>query len=60
VTLATSNPDVAGVPSELKIPGGSNSATFQITTRAVKAESSSVITATAAGAVRTATLAVVP
>ena len=60
VALSSANPELASVPSEVKVPAGANSATFRIITRAVAAESSSVITATAAGAVRSATLTVAP
>jgi hypothetical protein len=60
VTLSSANPEVASVPSEVKVPGGANSATFPITTRAVTAESTIVITAIASGGVRTATLTVAP
>ncbi len=60
VALSSANPELASVPSEVKVPGGANSVTFRISTRAVPAEASSVITATAAGAVRSATLTVGP
>jgi hypothetical protein len=60
ITLSSGNPALTSVPSEVSVPAGTNSATFPITTRAVSVESSSVITASGAGAARTATLTLVP
>ena len=60
ITLSSGNPALTSVPSEVRVPAGTNSATFPITTRAVSVESSSVITASGAGAARTATLTLVP
>ena len=58
--ISSANPALASVPSEVKVPAGANSATFSITTHAVAAESSSVITAAVSGAERSATLTVAP
>ncbi len=60
VTLSSANAALVSVPQEAKIPSGANRATFAITSRAVTAESSSVITASSAGTTRTATLILVP
>ncbi|MGA8028111.1 MAG: TIGR03790 family protein [Bryobacteraceae bacterium] len=60
IALSTNNPGVAGVPSEIKVPEGQNSATFEITTHGVTAENAVTITASYEGVARTATLTVVP
>jgi len=60
VTLVSSNPAVAGVPSTVTVPAGATSATFNITTTAVTANTSVTLTGTYNGASRTATLTVTP
>jgi hypothetical protein len=60
VKLASSNPTLATPPVEVRIAGAATSATFQITTKTVTAESSAVITASWGGNTRTATLTLVP
>jgi hypothetical protein len=58
VTLTSSNPTVAQVPSSVMIAGGQSSASFTINTSTVPNDSSSTITANYNGAARTATLTV--
>lgn len=60
VALSSSNPAIASVRPDLKVPEGQTSATFQIATHAVIAQMSAVITASYAGVARSATLTVVP
>jgi hypothetical protein len=60
VTLASSNAAAATVPASVTILSGSRTATFAVSTRAVTADRSVVISATASGVTRTATLAVTP
>ena len=58
VVLSNSNPSAATVPSSVVVPGGSNSVTFNVTTRAVSADTSAMVTATYGGASKGATLAI--
>jgi hypothetical protein len=60
VTLSSSNPAAATVPATVTMLSGSQIATFPVSTRAVTAERSVVISATAGGVTRTATLTVAP
>jgi len=60
ITLKSSNPAIASVQPEINIPNGHNRAAFQITTHAVSAQTSVVISASYAGSVRSADLIVVP
>lgn len=60
VQLSTGNPAVADVPQDVTIPAGANSAAFRIATHPVTAATSCAITASHGGAVRTATLTLVP
>ena len=58
VSLSSSNPAVAAVPSSATVPGGSSSTVFDIATSAVSTATSVTITATYGGVTRTATLLV--
>jgi PKD repeat protein len=58
VRLASSNPKVASVPSNLKLPAGSTSASFVIKTSRVRVNTPVVISATANGKTVSATLTV--
>ena len=60
VSLSSSNPSVAGVPTSVNVPAGAISATFKIVTSAVAANTQVVITAAHNVATRTATLTVTP
>lgn len=60
VTLSSSNPAVAQVPSTIKIAAGANSAAFPITTTTVTARTAVVISATVNGNVWKITLYLVP
>lgn len=58
VTLTSADPTVVSVPAQITIPPGAVSATFPVTTRAVTASTSVVITARYSGETWTATLRV--
>jgi hypothetical protein len=60
VTLTSSNPAVASVPSKIVIPAGQTQVTFPINTGAVKTNTPVLITAGTIGGTRTATLTVRP
>ena len=60
VTLTSSNPAVAAVPSTVTIQQGSSSHVFTITTKAVTSAQSVTITATSGGVSQSATLTVTP
>jgi len=59
VRLSSSNPE-AIVPTELKMPAGAIRATFPISAKTVKAETTTTITATIDGASQTAQLKITP
>ena len=58
VALATSNASVASVPSTVKIPPGSSSATFSIQTQRVRSATSVVLIASYSGVSKSASLTV--
>jgi len=58
VTLTSSKPARALVPSSVTVPAGKSSATFSISTARATAGSSAVISATLGGATKTATLSI--
>jgi len=58
VSLTSSNPAVASVPSTLKVPAGATSAKFDIRTSKVRSNTSVTITATANGGSASAVLTV--
>jgi hypothetical protein len=58
VTLSSSNSSVASVPGSVTVPAGASSVTFPIVTSAVAASTSVTVSASYAGATRTATLTV--
>jgi hypothetical protein len=60
VSLSSANPSVAGVPSNVTVAAGASTATFAVTTSAVAANTSVVITGTYNGLSRSATLTVTP
>ena len=60
VTLTSSNPNVASVPSSVTVTAGTKSKTFTVTTGGVEAATTVTITATANGTTKTATLTVNP
>lgn len=60
VQLSSSHPNVASVPDEAVVPGGSSSGAFAVTTRAVTATTVVTITARWFGVTRTATVTVTP
>ncbi|MDX6537005.1 MAG: hypothetical protein QOD37_1346, partial [Gaiellales bacterium] len=60
VALSSSNPAVASVPASVTVPTGGFTGTFTITTSAVSASTTVVITATFNGASKTGTLTVTP
>ena len=60
VTLSSSNPAVAGVPASVTVTAGASSASFNVTTSAVGANTSVTLTATYNGTSRTSTLTVTP
>jgi hypothetical protein len=60
VSLSSSNPGVASVPASVTVPAGSSGASFTISTTAVSASTSAVISAAFDGVTRTATLTVTP
>ncbi len=60
VSLSSSNPGVASVPPSVTVAAAAVSANFTVSTTAVNDTQSSVITATAGGLSRSATLTVVP
>jgi hypothetical protein len=59
VTLSSSNPAVATVPTSMTVPAGSTSATFPVTTSAVAASTQVTITASDSGTL-IASLTVIP
>jgi hypothetical protein len=59
VSLSSSNPGAAGVPSSVTVPAGASSATFAATSSPVTANTSVTVTATYGGT-RSATLTVTP
>jgi hypothetical protein len=60
VTLSSSNPAVAAVPSSVTVAAGSTSATFTVSTVAVGASTNVTITGISGGTTRTAALTVSP
>ena len=60
VTLSSSNTSVATVPASVTVSSGATSATFTVATSPVSQSTSVVITGTAGGVTRTATLTVTP
>ena len=58
VSLSSSNPAVASVPSTVNVPAGSSSASFTVRTYKVRANTAVTITATANGKSTSATLTV--
>ena len=60
IALSSSNPAVASVPASVTVPAGGFTGTFTITTSAVTASRSVVITASLNGTTRTGTLTVTP
>jgi hypothetical protein len=60
VSLSSSSPSVAGVPTSVNVAAGATSATFNITTSAVAANTAVTVTATYNGVTRNATLTVTP
>jgi hypothetical protein len=60
VTLTSSNTAVARVPATVTVPAGSSTATFQISTSAVRASVNVTIRASVNGSVLTKTLRVTP
>jgi hypothetical protein len=58
VTLGSSKPAQASVPSSVTVPAGKSSATFSISTTRATAGSSAVISATLGGVTKTATLSI--
>ncbi len=60
VTLTSSSPAVASVPAVVTVPEGATTASFNVTTGAVVADTPVTFTASAGAATATATLTVVP
>jgi thermitase len=60
VSLGSSNPNVATVPSSVTVPAGSVSASFPVATSSVPNSTTVTIIATAAGVQRAASLTVLP
>jgi uncharacterized protein (TIGR03790 family) len=60
VSLNSSNPSVAAVPSSVTVPSGASSATFNIDTAPVPSSTSVTITANLAAATKMSTLKVTP
>ncbi|MCS7273523.1 MAG: S8 family serine peptidase [Fimbriimonadales bacterium] len=60
VSLSSSNPNVATVPSTVTVPAGATSANFTVSTRSVSSPTTVTITASANGVSRQATLTVNP
>lgn len=60
VTLSSSNQGAATVPASVTVPGGASRASFPVATRPVNARTDVRITASFAGTVQSATLAVLP
>lgn len=58
IALSSSNPSVASVPASILVPAGSSTVNFTISTSSVTGSTPVVISATYAGATRTATLSV--
>ncbi len=58
VTLSSSKPSSASVPASVTVAAGTKTATFTVTTTAVKSNTSAVISASYAGATKTATLTI--
>lgn len=58
ISLSSSNTAVAGVPATVKVPAGSTSASFSVSTNAVSATAAATISATFAGVAKTAALTV--
>ena len=58
--LSSGKPEVASVPSEVKVPAGAMQATFPIATRSPAAETAIAITASVSGCTRAGSFAVVP
>jgi hypothetical protein len=58
VSLSSGNPGAAAVPETVTVAAGATSATFSVTTSAVTSNTTSVISGTAGGVTRTATLTV--
>jgi hypothetical protein len=60
VTLTSSNPNAASVPSSVTIPAGTKSKTFTVTTNGVETTTTATITATANGTTKSVTLTINP
>ena len=60
VTLASNNTAAATVPASVTVPAGATSATFTVSSKAVTASTSVLISATGGGVTRSATLTVNP
>src|SRR5262249_10881772 len=60
VSLSSSNPPVASVPSTMTVAGGSQTGVFNITTPVVSASTTVTISASSTGTTKTATLTVNP
>jgi hypothetical protein len=60
VTVASSNPSVAGVPASVTVAQGATSASFSVTTTPVSGSTTVTISATYGGLTKTATLTVTP
>ena len=60
VLLTSSRPDIAVVPRSIVVPAGYNEWTFPVTTQRVSESTQVIITATAAGVVKTLTLTINP
>jgi uncharacterized protein (TIGR03790 family) len=60
ITLESSNPAAASVPSQVSVPAGQNKTLFQVTTHTVNADTPVVLSAVCAGSKREAKLTVTP
>jgi uncharacterized protein (TIGR03790 family) len=60
ISLASSNPSVAGVPPSITVPAAATSATFDVTTASVSSSDSILITADSGGSMKSATFTVTP
>ena len=60
VTLSSANSSVAAVPGSVVVPAGKKTVTFKVSHKAVTTKSSVVISGSAGGATKTATLTVTP
>jgi len=58
ISLRSSNAALAGVPTNVVVPGGATSATFTVTTAVTKRNSTAAIYATYAGTTKTVALTV--